>query len=157
MNNFESDISSLAERARTNDEFAKHLYAALCNVSWKPIGAEHEPECELATGVLNAYRAKHVRVNFVNNEGKLEQRPPGLSCTCKVSFHCTWRYAGGLVANLRNKNEDYLDFYCSGGEGTVAPEIRKALESLGWEPTEGETELLSITFSPPDTSGEDAA
>ena len=25
-------------------------------------------------------------------------------------YSCTWRYAGGLVARLRNKGEDYLHF-----------------------------------------------
>jgi hypothetical protein len=54
---------------------------------------------------------------------------------------CSWRYSGGLVADLRNLNEDYMDFYCSGmmdkegivGEGTVTDEIREDLGKLGWE------------------------
>ena len=29
-------------------------------------------------------------------------------------WSCSWRYAGGLVADLRNMGEDYLDWYCSG-------------------------------------------
>ena len=53
---------------------------------------------------------------------------------------CSWRYSGGLVADLRNFGEDYMDWYCSGisdhpelmSEGCVSDEIRKDLLSLGW-------------------------
>jgi len=54
-------------------------------------------------------------------------------------FASSWRYAGGIVAHLRNVkaniNEDYIDFYCSGAEGTVFPEIQEILARLGWTPT----------------------
>ena len=26
---------------------------------------------------------------------------------------CSWRYAGGIVADLRDVGEDYMSFYCS--------------------------------------------
>lgn len=53
---------------------------------------------------------------------------------------CSWRHAGGIVADLRNCNEDYLDWYCSGigdkegylSEGKVSDEILKDLGELGW-------------------------
>lgn len=53
---------------------------------------------------------------------------------------CSWRHAGGIVADLRDCNEDYMAFYCSGigdaegylPEGTVSDEIRKDLGELGW-------------------------
>ena len=45
---------------------------------------------------------------------------------------CSWRYAGELVADLRNKNENYMDFYCSGNEGEVTSEITHDLLNLGW-------------------------
>ena len=62
-------------------------------------------------------------------------------------WSCTWRYAGGLVAGLRNQNEDYLNWYCSGigadehcsgyvEESVVTDEIREDLQSLGWIPVE---------------------
>lgn len=51
-------------------------------------------------------------------------------------FSASFRYAGGVVAHLRNVkanlNEDYLDFYMSGSEGTVFPEVKEVLERLGW-------------------------
>jgi hypothetical protein len=59
-------------------------------------------------------------------------------------WSCSWRYAGGLVADLRNAGEDYMDWYCSGigakegdysnyvGEGNVTDEIAADLALLAW-------------------------
>ena len=48
---------------------------------------------------------------------------------------CTWRYAGSVVGQLRDDaGEDYLDFYCSGNEGVVDPDVRTVLREMGWEP-----------------------
>jgi hypothetical protein len=53
---------------------------------------------------------------------------------------CSWRYAGGIIADI-NKKGDYIDWYCSGignntngyvGEGFVTDEIRLDLLKLGW-------------------------
>ena len=38
-------------------------------------------------------------------------------------YSCTWRYAGGLVAELREKEEGYLHFYCSGNEGKIREDV----------------------------------
>jgi len=57
-----------------------------------------------------------------------------------ITWMCSWRYAGGLVADIRNKGEDYMHFYCSGGEGTVSDRIREHLKKLGWEPSEFDEE-----------------
>lgn len=60
---------------------------------------------------------------------------------------CSWRYAGGIVADLRSTEEipsrqgDYMDWYCSGtaagingyvSEGEVTSEITNDLLNLGW-------------------------
>lgn len=64
----------------------------------------------------------------------------------------SWRSAGSVVADLRNCNEDYMDWYCSGiggglgngdadgtkgyvAEGEVTDEIREDFARLGWQPS----------------------
>jgi hypothetical protein len=49
-----------------------------------------------------------------------------------VQWATTWRVAGGIVAYLRDLNEDYNDFYCSGDEGIVADDVAAELAALGW-------------------------
>jgi hypothetical protein len=54
---------------------------------------------------------------------------------------CSWRYAGGMIADLREEGE-YTDWYCSGmgidnnknfvPESHVTDEIRNDLLKLGW-------------------------
>ena len=51
----------------------------------------------------------------------------------KDIYSCSWRFAGGLVAELRNNNEDYLDFYCSGGEGNYYSEVYKIFKKFGYQ------------------------
>lgn len=57
------------------------------------------------------------------------------------TWACSWRYAGGLAADLCKQGEDYMDYYCSGKEQAVTPAIRSLLGQLGWVPT-AESELL---------------
>jgi len=45
---------------------------------------------------------------------------------------CSWRCAGGIVADLRLQDEDYMDFYCAGKEGTVTDEIAEDFSRIGW-------------------------
>lgn len=62
-------------------------------------------------------------------------------------WSCSWRYAGGIVADMREEG-DYIDWYCSGirddyeadeyqrryvSESTVTEEIREDLLNLGWK------------------------
>ena len=59
-------------------------------------------------------------------------------------WSCSWRYAGGIVADFRDCGESYMDWYCSGigekqgitskfvGEGNVTDEIAADLALLGW-------------------------
>lgn len=56
-------------------------------------------------------------------------------------WSCSWRYAGGIIADMRQEG-DYIDWYCSGirdtydnkyvGEGVVTDEIKEDLKRLGW-------------------------
>lgn len=66
-------------------------------------------------------------------------------------WSCSWRSAGGLVADFIGKG-DYMDWYCSGirggasydddikqgfvPEGEVTDEIREDFARLGWHPSE---------------------
>ena len=74
-------------------------------------------------------------------------------------WSCSWRSAGGIVADMLGKG-DYIDWYCSGmgglnreydgeetneqwqartgyvSEGVVTEEIRKDFQKLGWVPSE---------------------
>ena len=55
-------------------------------------------------------------------------------------WSCSWRMSGGIVADLRDKGEDYMTFYCSGigshngyvAESVVTEEISLDLMKLGW-------------------------
>ena len=67
------------------------------------------------------------------------------------TWSCSWRYAGGIVAHMRQEG-DYIDWYCSGirdidydeevnkrwderkyvPEGVVTEEIEQDLKKLGW-------------------------
>ena len=69
-------------------------------------------------------------------------------------WSCSWRHAGGIVADMREQG-DYIDWYCSGigdglgngdedgtknyvPEGTVTEEIQMDLRQLRWIPIESE-------------------
>jgi hypothetical protein len=57
-------------------------------------------------------------------------------------YSCSWRYAGGLVANLKDDYSDisYMKYYCSGidsnvvSEGDITGYILQDLYDLGWSP-----------------------
>ena len=50
-------------------------------------------------------------------------------------YSCSQRYAGGLIADIREQGEDYIDFYCSGNEGKVTEKVREIFNELGWIPS----------------------
>jgi len=64
---------------------------------------------------------------------------------------CSWRGAGGIVADLRGHGENYMDYYCSGiigedlsesdprfgfvPEGEVTDEVLADFARIGWRPS----------------------
>lgn len=53
----------------------------------------------------------------------------------------SWRYAAGLIAELEDRNGDYMDWYCSGiggslgvPEGNIMQEILEDMMEMGWFP-----------------------
>ena len=46
-------------------------------------------------------------------------------------WHCSWRGAGGIVAELRGEG-CYMDWYCSSGEGLVDEHVLAEIGALGW-------------------------
>lgn len=55
----------------------------------------------------------------------------------------SWRRSGRLIADLRDKGETYLDFYCSGSyrdtppyltEGHLTDEVQNMIQSVGYAP-----------------------
>jgi len=48
--------------------------------------------------------------------------------------HCmTFRYAAGLIAEMRSAGENYMDFYCCSQEGVVSERIQGELNRIGWK------------------------
>lgn len=104
-NNLEWDLrtSNLMCARVLHDQYAKKLYAALCNTDW------------LRTEVIPLLR----------------QDPN------RDLWHCSWRSAGGIVANMREQG-DYMDWYCAGQEGHIDPQISADLKALGWQGIDSE-------------------
>jgi hypothetical protein len=84
--------------------------------------------------------AQNLYAAMCNNEFQKNDVWPILK---EERWSCSWRSAGGIIANMR-KEGDYIDWYCSGikeidspedeyvAESVVTDEIREDLLKLGW-------------------------
>ena len=80
--------------------------------------------------------AQNLYAALCNNEFQRTEIMPILK---DEFWSCSWRYAGGIIADMKESG-DYMDWYCSsyGGaddevhEGHVTDEIRADLLRLGW-------------------------
>lgn len=50
------------------------------------------------------------------------------------NFSCTFRYAGALIADIRESG-GYMDWYCSSEYAKVSEYIENKLNSFGWKYT----------------------
>jgi hypothetical protein len=92
-------------------EIAKQFYQSLCNVDWyliRPPIPQDEQIIQKLKGETDDY------------------------------WSCSWRTAGGYIADIRNSNyntnEDYMSFYCSGNEGIVPGLVEECFNRMGWVP-----------------------
>lgn len=49
-------------------------------------------------------------------------------------FSLSWRGAGGLVAELRDRGEDYLDWCWDAESGAVSERVERVMRSIGLRP-----------------------
>lgn len=47
-------------------------------------------------------------------------------------YTASWRHAGEFVASLTDKDETYLDYYCSVPVESVSKRVEQELRRLGW-------------------------
>ena len=106
------------------------------------------------------YYAQNMYCAFSNMRWCPRDIIPALRQDDKDLWSASWRGAGGIVADLRNQGEDYMDYYCSGmggfaalddeteeeaqqhfknkgfvPEGVVTDEILEDFKKLGWTPS----------------------
>lgn len=105
-----------------DDGFADDLYRAMSNMRWYKLPVDPE---ELTLFRLSYNMPKDFELD-------------------EDTWTCTWRGAGGHVAWLRAAvreeqklkfiDEDYMDYYAAGNEGTVTPEVKRLLANINWHP-----------------------
>lgn len=115
-----------------------------------PERCKHNLEYDLLTTewILEKVRnnddyAQNLYAALCNNEFQQIDVLPILK---EQTWHCSWRYAGGIVADMQQKG-DYINWYCSGirsgypdpddcpnnvSEGTVTEEVEQDLKRLNW-------------------------
>ena len=135
--NFLQDMSRMKQQQESDPEWQKDNLEYDLRTSAKMVGRVRASK----TYAQNLYAA------MCNRDFQRNDTWPRL--TDQV-WSCSWRYAGGIIADMRGEG-DYMDWYCSGirndgyqddldtvmpdshvSEGVVTDEIRADLFELGW-------------------------
>jgi len=166
-------VQRMAEQGRTPDNDANVAAMMEFYSNVKNIKAEREAELEWRENNLEYdLRSTDWILNKVRANESYAQNLYAAMCNRTFvrndvwpilkdqQWSCSWRYAGGIVADMREQG-DYIDWYCSGirgevndeefkqmteseqenyllmkntfvGEGHVTDEIREDLLRLGW-------------------------
>lgn len=153
-NTFQRDnyLKEQALKGRTPDNDKEVQDMVECYSLWEvektnredsPEWSEHNMEFDLRTTdwILEKVRASEAYAQnlyavMCNNEFQQLDTYPILA---NKTWGCSWRYAGGIIADMRQSG-DYIDWYCSGmgdnpsyvSESTVTEEIEDDLQRLGW-------------------------
>ena len=117
------------------------------NSTWQENNLEYDLRSSEYIGkkCTNITYAQHLYAALCNNDFIKNDVWPILK---EDSWGCSWRYAGGIIADIRMEG-DYIDWYCSGigdglgngdsdgtmgyiAESIVTDEIREDLLSIGW-------------------------
>ncbi len=154
-----------AENAESEIEYLKSFYDSRREQEAQPEWRENNMEYDLrsTSWICNKVKASEVYAQnlyaaMCNNEFQRNDMMPILK---DQKWDCSWRYAGGIIADMREQG-DYIDYYCSGirdttplddeaynaltkeqqeyylqsklfvSESVVTDEIRSDLKKLGW-------------------------
>jgi hypothetical protein len=109
------------------------------NEEWSKNNLEYDLRSNehIAEKCKNEGYAQNLYAALCNNEFMRNEMWPILK---GETWHCSWRYAGGIIADILQRG-DYMDWYCSGigendkgyvPESEVTDEIREDLLSIGW-------------------------
>jgi len=154
----DEDVLSAIEMDRT---WMQHVKRREADPKWKELNLEYDLRstkwiCDKAKA--REEYAQNLYAAMCNNEFQKLETWPLLK---DQRYSCSWRYAGGIVADMVETG-DYMDWYCSGmgggadeqelaemtevqrtkyywyqenfvGESRVTDEIREDLLKLGWK------------------------
>ena len=132
-------------------QWARSEAEARDSEEWKNHNMEYDmSQCSvIMQKVLDDRYAQNLYAAMCNTEWQKQEVMPLLK---NDRWGCTWRSAGGIVADLRKDGD--LDWYCSGmgdglgngdsngekgyvAEGTVTDEIAQDLAAIGWYQVSG--------------------
>ena len=134
--NLKRKIAKIPENAEAGDTLAE-FYTNFFNLkeqqdldpNWAKNNLEYDLRaCDyIVEKCKDEYYAQNIYAALCNNSFRKNEVMPILM---EDSWSCSWRYAGGIVADLRGEG-DYLDWYCSGIQGDIPDETYNEMTQEG--------------------------